>query len=305
VAEYRITTFIEGLSPKLVGAAFMLLWALSFSTAMSFAKALSPDVDSVIVLFMRYFFGLLFFSPFIMRVGIKGFSTKRLPLHLLRVIFVGVAMGCTYYAYRNLPLALATSIGMTGPLFTTLLSLLILKDSVSFSKWLLIIFGYLGVVVMVRPHEMPVSLGVWVELFANLFAALAIVCTKLLSRTESTVTIMLYTTTATTFFGGLVAISVWKTPALHDLIILMAVGAFGVFSQYAYVSALKYANPSYLSPFEYTRLCFAVPVGYFFFQELPTVWTFVGSFMIIAATYGLTRLELIYQNPKLDEMKSP
>lgn len=283
----------------------MLLWALSFSSAMAFAKALSPEVDCIVILFMRYFFGLIFFSPFIFRVGLTGFATKRLPLHLIRVIFVGIAMGCTYYAYRNLPLALATSIGMTGPLFTTLLSLLILKDSVSFSKWCLILFGYFGVIVMVRPHEMPISLGVWVELLANFFASLVIICTKLLSRTESTTTIMLYTTTATTFFGGLVAISVWKMPALHDLIILMTVGAFGVFSQFSYVSALKYANPSYLAPFEYTRLCFAVPVGYFFFQEVATFWTFLGSFMIIGATYGLTRLELNYLNPKQDGRKSP
>lgn len=291
MSETPAFAFLKGLPPKFLGASFMLLWALSFSSAMTFAKALSPEVDSIIVLFMRYFFGLLFFSPFVVRAGINGFVTKRPLLQLLRVLFVGAAMGCTYYAYRNLPLALATSIGMTGPLFTTILAMLILRDSVSPSKWIMIIFGYLGVIVMIRPHEMPISLGVWVELFANLFAALAIICTKILTRTDSTVTIMLYTTTATTFIATLLALSVWKTPEPHDLILLMIIGACGVFSQYCYVTALKYANPSYLAPFEYTRLCFAVPVGFFFFQEMPTLWTYLGSFMIIGATYGLTRLE--------------
>jgi len=288
----RIAAIGEVFSPKLIGAGFMLLWALSFSSAMAFAKTLSPEIDSIIILFMRYFFGLIFFSPFLVQAGVKGFVTSRPILHLTRVVCVGLAMGCTYYAYRNLPLALATSIGMTGPLFTTILSMFLLKDSVSLPKWAFIIFGYLGVLVMVRPHELPISVGVWVELLANLFAAFSIICVKLLSRTESTLTIMLYANTVTTFIVGVLAISLWKTPDTSDLMILMVIGGLGVFSQFCSVSALKFANPSYLAPFEYTRMCFAIPVGYLFFQELPTLWTIAGSVMIIGATYGLTRLEL-------------
>lgn len=285
-------------SPKLIGAGFMLLWALSFSSAMAFAKSLSPEIDSIIILFMRYFFGLIFFSPFLIQAGFKGFVTSRPLLHLIRVVCVGLAMGCTYYAYRNLPLALATSIGMTGPLFTTVLSMFLLKDSVSLPKWAFIIVGYLGVLVMVRPHELSINVAVWVELLANLFAAFSIICVKLLSRTESTLTIMLYANTVTTFIVGVLALTLWKTPDNSDLIILMVIGALGVFSQFCSVSALKFANPSYLAPFEYTRMCFAVPVGYLFFQELPTIWTIGGSLMIVAATYGLTRLELSNQSPE-------
>lgn len=297
--ENRIAALSETFSPKLVGASFMLLWALSFSAAMACAKTLSPDISSVILLFMRYFFGLIFFSPFVVKAGIKGFKTSRPVLHIVRVICVGAAMGCTYYAYRNLPLALATSIGMTGPLFTTVLAVLLLKESVSLPKWGLIFFGYLGVLVMVRPDQMSVSLGIYIELLANFFAALSIICVKLLSRTESTLTIMLYANTATTFIAGLVALSVWQTPEFYEILTLIAIGGLGVFSQFCSVTALRFANPSYLAPFEYTRLCFAIPVGYVFFLELPTVWTILGSLIIIGATYGLTRLELTNQYLKV------
>ncbi|MBL8675961.1 MAG: DMT family transporter [Alphaproteobacteria bacterium] len=290
--ENRLAILSTSVSPKLIGAGFMLLWALSFSTAMAIAKCLSPEVDSIMLLFMRYFFGLVFFSPFVLQSGIKSFATTRPFLHLLRVISVVAAMGCTYYAYRHLPLALATSIGMTGPLFTTVISYIILKDNVSLPKWGLILIGYFGVLVMVRPHEMDVSFGVWVELFANLFAALTIVCTKILSRTEKTLTIRFYTNTVTTLLTVLVVLGIWKTPALSDMLTLMGSVAMCVFSQFCSVSALKYANPSFLAPFEYTRLCFAIPVGYLIFQETPTWWSIAGSFIIVGATYGLTRLEL-------------
>jgi drug/metabolite transporter (DMT)-like permease len=240
---------------------------------------------------MRYFFGLVFFTPFIIRACTKGFVTSRPLLHLIRVITLGTAVACTYFAYRNLPLALATSIGMTGPLFTTVLAMLLLKDRVSLAKWSLILLGYAGVIVSVRPHEMAISIGVWSALAANLFAATSMICVKLLTRTESTFTLMLYANTATTFIAGLVAIVLWKTPEFWDVMSLIAVGGFGVLSQYCNVTALRYANPSFLAPFEYTRICFAIPVGYIFFNEIPNVWVILGSMIIIAATYGLTRVE--------------
>jgi len=286
-----LEAFRNKFSPKLMGAIFMLLWALTFSTAMAFAKTLSPEVDSVIVLFMRYFFGLVFFSPFIIRAGTKGFMTSRPVLHLIRVTTLGVAVGCTYFAYRNLPLALATSIGMTGPLFTTVLAMLLLKDNVSLGKWALILIGYVGVIVTVRPHEMSISVGVWAALMANLFASVSIICVKLLTRTESTFTMMLYANTATTFIAGLIALMLWKTPAPSDLLALVAVGGFGVLSQYCSVTAMRHANPSFLAPFEYTRICFAIPVGFIFFDEIPNIWVILGSLIIIGSTYGLTRVE--------------
>lgn len=296
--ENRFEVLTDRLSPKLIGAGFMLLWGIAYSMAMTLAKSLSPEVGSIMVLFMRYFFGLVFFSPFILQAGPKIFITNKPFLHLLRVLFVIGAMGCSYYAYRNLPLAFATSIGMTAPLFITVMSFLLLRDRVSLAKWLAIIVGYFGVIVMVRPHEVAMSSGVLVSLFANLFAAFVIICTKVLSRTERTVTIMFYTNTVTTFVVGLVALSVWKTPTLQDLLTLMMIGAMGVLSQYCSVTALRYANPSFLAPFEYTRLCFAVPVGYLFFQEAPSLWTLLGSFIIIGATYALTRLEVSERSRK-------
>lgn len=279
-------------SYKLRGGGLMLLWALSFSIAMALSKVLSPNIPNITMLFMRYLFGFLFFIPFVIKSEIKEFCTSRPALHLTRVIFIILAMTCTYYSYRNLPIALATSIGMTGPLFTTLLAILILKDKVSLSKWGLIFMGYLGVIVIMRPHEISNHSAIFIQFLANLFAALSINCVKLLSRTESTLTIMFYANAATTFIVGFLAYFVWILPDPKDLMILIAIGGLGVFSQFCAVTALKYSNPSFLAPFEYTRLCIAIPIGFFFFGETPTIWMLFGSIIIIGSTYGLARLEI-------------
>lgn len=291
--------------PKLIGGAFMLLWALSFSIALSLSKTLDPHISNVVIVFMRYLFAFIFFTPFIFRAGFKGFKTSRPFLHLIRVVCLGTALTCTYYAYRELPLVLATSIGMTAPLFTTILAMLLLKESVSPLKWLFIILGYIGVLVVVRPHELPVGPGVWASLTANIFSALTMITVKVLSRTESTFTLMLYINTFTTFVAGIFVIGVWENPSYHDFIILGLVGAFGLVSQYSLITALKYAEPSYLAPIEYTRMCFAIPVGYFLFDETPSFWVLVGSLIIIAATFGLTRLEMLMKTPRPEQDSEP
>ncbi|MEB3702597.1 DMT family transporter [Candidatus Bealeia paramacronuclearis] len=283
---------LEVVPAKLIGAAFMMSWALLFSTAMAFSKTLHPDVHSLVILFMRCLFGFMIFSPFALKMGLAAFKTNRPLLHLLRVCFMCSAMACTYYAYRNLPLATATSIGMTGPLFTTMLAMLILRDNVSLQKWGVILLGYVGVLVVVRPHEIEITPAIWVEILANIFAACTIICVKLLSKTEETVTIMMYATSAAVIVSGLAAVSVWQPPSYEDILTLVAIGALGVSSQFCSVTALKFANPSYLSPFEYTRLCFAIPVGFFFFEEVPTLWVLAGSLIIILATTLLTKMEM-------------
>ena len=258
---------LEWVPPKLIGAGFMLGWALFFSTAMAFAKTLNHEVHSLVILFMRCLFGFMIFSPFVMKAGVSAFKTSRPFLQVLRVLFTCSAMACTYYAYRNLPLATVTSIGMTGPLFTTMLAMLILREDVSWQKWMIILLGYIC-------------------------AACTIICVKLLSKTEKTITIMTYSTSAALIVSAIAVIGVWKMPSYDDLLALVAIGALGVLSQFCSVTALKFANPSYLSPFEYTRLCFAIPVGFFCFGETPDVWVLVGSLVIILSTTLLTQIEM-------------
>lgn len=279
-------------APKLIGGALMLLWALSFSVILALVKTLSPSVDNITILFVRYLCGLIFYTPFLMRTGLSSFKTSHPLLHIIRIVTLASATLCAYYAYRHLPLVLATSIGMSAPLFTSVLSIILLGESVSWKKWGLIIFGYLGVLVMVRPDEVSIVFAVWIALCANLSAGLTIITVKVLSKTESTSTLLVYINTFMTILAGIGALSIWTTPSLYDFIILLTIGALGLVSQYSLITALKYANPSYLAPLEYTRMCFAIPVGYFFFGEIPDFWVLFGSAMIISATYLLTKLEL-------------
>jgi len=103
---------------------------------------------------------------------------------------------------------------------------------------------------------------------------------------------MFYVNVISTILSGIAACFVWITPSLQDFIILVFLGLIGVTAQLCYVKSLQCANPSFLAPFEYSRLIIAIPIGFVLFSELPTMWTLIGSGVIIAATLLVTRLEL-------------
>lgn len=269
---------------KIRAIQWILLWCVCFTFAMSCAKFLSKEVSDVVLLFMRSFFGLVFIMPFIMKQGLKPLKTKVLPLHLLRITFACIATACTYYAYRHLPLAFATSIGFTAPLFTTILAMLFLGDRVSVKLWAAIFVGYTGVLLMLRPTEFIFDMNVFVALMANLVAGCSLVTIKKLTKTESTETIMMYSGIGAVVLSGVASVFYWQTPSWTDIMILCGVGGFGTLSQFCYVKALQNGDPSFISPFQYLRLVIAIPVGMLLFLEEPGMWELLGGCVIIAST---------------------
>ncbi len=269
--------------------AWIILWSSMFSLAMAVAKTLNGSVNHVSLIFSRSLVGALVAMPLFMRVGLKAhFGTTRLGLHLLRILFVAGSMGCTYYAYRHLPIAYAAAIGQTGPLFTTILAIILLRERVNFSKWMALALGYAGVMIMVRPTEGELDPAVLIALMANLSAGLAIICAKSLTKTDSSETVLFYATFGVLAVSGISAIWFWESPLPEDLWRLAVIGVAGVSSQYCYINALKRAPASFVTPFEYTRLCMSIPIGYFMFSEVPDVWTLLGSLVIIVAVVWLT-----------------
>lgn len=268
---------------------WIFMWSALFSLAMSMAKTLDYSVNQVSLIFTRSTFGVIIAMPLFWRAGFKQhFATTRLGLHLLRIILVFGSMGCTYYAYRHLPIAYAASIGQTGPLFTTVLAIILLHEQVSWIKWLALGLGYVGVILMVRPGDGGIQVGVFVALVANLLAGLAIIVAKSLTRTDSPETILFYATFGVLIVSGILSLWFWGMPSNDDLWRLGVIGAAGVSSQYCYLNALKRAPATFITPFEYTRLCMSIPIGYFIFAEIPDYWTVLGSLVIIMAVVLLT-----------------
>ena len=119
-----------------------LLRVFLISMAFVLAKKLDSKVSSMSVLLVRSLFSFILLTPIFIKQRTEIINTSRLALHLLRGIFGAVAMFCIYYSTRQLPLALSSTIAMSLPLFITLLSCLILRESIKRKQWSLLILGY-------------------------------------------------------------------------------------------------------------------------------------------------------------------
>ena len=266
-----------------------LAWGIIFSFAMSLVKFLSNNIAPLTIVFVRTFFGLLFFSPFILKTDITHLKTQKFPLHFLRATLISAAMFCTYYTYANLPLAFATSIGFTSPLITVLLASLIFKEKITASQWVALMFGYLGVLIMVQPQSFIFNQAVLAAILGNVVTSFVVILTKYLSRTENTIQIMAYNNFLSFLLIGIVFIgTITHGLSQGDLWLLAVEGGLGVLSQFCYIQALKYGQPSTIAPFEYLRLVFMIPLGYFLFNEAVSFATLCGGLMIIITTYYIT-----------------
>jgi drug/metabolite transporter (DMT)-like permease len=285
------------LSAPVQGAMLATLSAFLMSVLMAITKELASDIPTTLVVFIRSLYGLLFSLPFLIKNHRKVLKSNQYGLHGIRIMLSASAMLCTYYTYRHLPLTIATSLGMTGALFTTVLTVLILKDRVDSIKWLCILFGYLGTFCIIQPRSITLEIGILTSLLANFFAGCSTIVGKIISKQDSVLTMISYTNIGLTTIFGFLSYPQWQVVEGRQMLLLASCGLLGFGAHYCYLTALKKVSPSFLAPFEYTRLLFTFLIGFLCFRELPDFYTVLGSMMIIVATYIIT-----YRDSRQEDM---
>jgi drug/metabolite transporter (DMT)-like permease len=228
------------------------------------------------------------------RLGtLKLFRTDSLKLQIVRALLLLTNSACTFAGLRHLPLPVTTSLAMLAPLISTLLAALVLKDHVPRSKWAMVVLGFIGMLLVVRPGG---SQFTWTVVFpigaATTFACFQVVSSHL-SRVDDAVT--------TNFLTALVATIVLCTLMWMDqsqmlpelalvewkswlLVALMATMA--TIGQLLMLQALRRAALSVLTPFSYSQLAFAAFFSWVLFGQVPDRWMAIGMCVIAASGIG-------------------
>jgi len=271
---------------------WMFAWAASFSTAMALLKSLG-SLPIATVIFVRFALSLVFIAPLLLSQGRdKPLKSTKMRLHGLNAIFRVIAIWATYYAYSRLPMGLAASIGYTGPMMAIVLAMILLREKVGWRKWVAVIIGYAGVLVMVQPEQAHVNIAVFVALLANLCSSLAKVTTKEITKTDTVPQVIFYGNLGALLISCVFAGYYWEMPSEGEWPMLIAIGFAGSLSQFSYVKALHAGNVSLVAPFEYLRLLFAIPVGMLFFEETLTEHHMLGCSIIVGCSVYLTWREI-------------
>ncbi|GHD55725.1 membrane protein [Thalassobaculum fulvum] len=272
----------------LAGALMMALAAASFSIMHAVIRNLSVtgEMHPFEVALFRVVFGFLALAPVFLRQGIAPLKTRNIKLFALRGVLNSAAMLMFFYSLSITPLATVAALGFTAPLFATLLAMLVLGEVVRLRRWTAILVGFAGTLIILRPGVIEVGLGPLLVIGSSVVWSVALMVIKVLTRTESSVTITAYASIFLTPVCLAAALPYWTWPGLEQLGWLAVIGVLGTVAQTAMNQSFKYADASAVLPMDFSKLIWAAAIGFALFGEIPDLWTWVGGALIFAsATY--------------------
>lgn len=269
----------------------MLIATLSFSAMHATIKLVSSDIHPFEVAFFRNFFGLIALFPFFFKYGFSPLKTKHIGLHGIRVGLNICSMMAFFYAISITPLAEVITLSFAAPIVATILAIFFFKEIVALSRWLAILLGFAGTIVVLRPLYAEISLGPILALLSAITWGAAVILIKILSKTESSLTITAYMVLLLTPLSLIPALFVWQWPSLEQLGWLALIGCFGTIGHLSMNQAIKKAPTNVVMPIDFVRLVWVAIIGYIVFAEVPDIFVWIGGAMICTSGLWIAQLE--------------
>jgi drug/metabolite transporter (DMT)-like permease len=236
------------------------------------------------VAFYRALFALVAVAVIVLpRTGIAVFRTRRYLAHLQRGISQFGSMTCMFLAFRTLALGSAVAIGFAAPLFTTLLSIVILKEAVGVHRWSALIVGFIGVIIVTEPGPGTLQSGAIFALANAVLISSVAVAIRRMSLTESTETLTLYQMIVITVCTLFLLPFGFVPPTWLDALGLALAGVGNGIAQYWWTRALTLAPPSAVVPFNYLSIVWAAILGFAVWGDVPTPHLLIGAAVVIAS----------------------
>lgn len=267
-----------------------------FALMDSIMKLLAPHYPAMQVAALRGLSALPLVCVYIACRGRVGtLLAVRWPLHLLRAV-IGVLMLFLFaYALRTLPLAGAYTIFFVAPLLITALSALVLKERIGPARWWAIAVGMIGVLVVLRPTGAGMlTLGSLAVLGSAVCYAITAITMRVLSRTDSSESIVFWVTLAFAFGAGALAVPAWVEIQQVHWSLIAGLGVTGFLGQIMITEAFRRGEASAVAPFEYTALAWAVGLDWMLWQLLPDRYTLLGALIIVVSGIYLVRRERVH-----------
>ena len=272
------------------GAFYMVAAAGAFAATAALVKALGDSgIDAFQTVLVRAVVGLLVVGPMLWWRDIAPWRSRHMRLHLSRSVSGGLGVTIGFYAFTVIPLATATAMNFTTPLFITLLAAVVLREKVGWRRWSATTVGFLGVIVMIQPGGAEFDPLALIVLVQALCIAISVGLVKSFPRSESQLSMLFVTFCSSGLIALWPAIAGWQMPDLHEALLLLGVAFFGIIAQACVLRAYRLGEASYIAPLSYIRLIFAGLLGALFFAEYPDMATWIGAAVIIAAAFYTAR----------------
>ena len=278
--------------PTTAKVTLLMLLAMVFFTSMGiFIRLSAEQLHSLSVVFFRNSLALLLMVPWILRRGVRVMYTKRLGLYSWRATINVIGMAAGFTAITMIPLAEATALGFTAPLWATIGAVLVLGEVIRARRITALACGFLGMLIVLRPGLNEISVGSLLALSNAFLVAMTALIVKRLTATERPDAIVTWMVLMQTPLSLIPALFVWQWPTTETWLWLWCLAGAGTLGHLCWTRAYALAEVTQLQPMEFIKLPIIALFAYLIFNEVPTLWTWLGGIVIFGSTAYITHRE--------------
>lgn len=272
-------------APALVGAAWMVGTLTSFAIMAVAVREVTPAIHTFQVMLFRTGIGFLVLLPIVACFRFAPLRTNRLALHAGRNFIHFFGQLGWFYGVTLLPLATVFALEFTTPVWAALLAVLVLGERLTRGRTVAVLLGFAGVMVIVQPGIQAVGVGTFVLLGAAFCFASTLILTKLLTRTDSALTVLWYMTLFQAPFSLVLVWDHWSTPTPIEFGWLCLIGVSGLTAHYCTARALAVADATVVVPIDFLRLPLIAIVAALMYDEPVRVAVLIGALFIFSGNY--------------------
>ena len=287
------------MSSSLKSALWMLLASLNFALLNTLVKFLSVDFHLSQIIFFRSFFAVIFILPWVFNSGIKSLKTNSVKLQIVRCSLAVLAMYLWFYSISKIPLAEATAINFTAPIFGAIFAIFLLKEKIRSRRIFAILISLIGALIIIRPGLIEVNLFILTTLIASILMGLASVYIKKITLIDHPNAVVFYMPMVLTLVSFIPCIIFWKSPNFLSIIFLISTGITAFLAHVCITKAFSFSDATFVLVFDYLRLPFTSVFAFFLFGEITSFWIWIGGLIIF-----LSSIYVAYRERKTSSKQS-
>jgi drug/metabolite transporter (DMT)-like permease len=269
----------------MLGVLFMCTACALFPIMNGFVKLLAATYDPRQIVWFRIVIHLVLVAlVFMPRMGLALFRTRQIGSQLVNSVMMLLSTLLFFSAVKSVGVAEAISISFIAPLAVVFLAWPLLGERISATRVVAVVVGFVGVLVVIRPGSAVFQWASVLLLGSAICYAIYQIIIRRLAGVDHPATSIFYSVLLGAILMSMLVPFVWVTPGNRvDWLLLLSLGALGGLGHYCVAKAMTYASANFIAPFNYTQMIGSVIVGYLMFAEVPDLYTWLGTALIVGA----------------------
>ena len=261
------------------------------------AKYLSWSLPVLQITWGRYFFTVVFTLSFMLIFFRKNLVWSKNPkLQFFRGLILLSANILFFYSISVISLAKALTLAFIHPLIVTALSPILLNENVGIKRWIAVLIGFIGVLIVIRPGFLEINTASLAAFGTGVCYGFYLMITRKLSDTDNPLLTLLFTGIVGAVITSSIMPAVWIAPTLKEWYMLACIGLIASVAHGFIIISYRYAEASKLAPLGYSEIITNIIIGFYVFSDMPDKWTFAGLFVIILSGIYVWKREVKFKN---------